>query len=51
VDCTESPGPAGGAIAFPRSRSRYQGEEREGRGRKALGIKIGKGREGKDVKG
>jgi len=43
----------GGAIALPpRAYSRYKGEEREGRGRKKLGIEMGrKGRGGKDVKG
>jgi len=46
------PGPAGGAIVLPRPPSRYKKEGRKGRGRKWLGLGIGRnGREGKDVKG
>jgi len=46
------PGPAGGAIALPQTRSLYKGEGREGRERKGLEIwKERKGKEGKSVKG
>ena len=34
-------GPTGGAIALPRTLSRFKGEAREGRGRKGLGIGTG----------
>jgi len=42
-------GRAGGAIALPKPYSRYQGERRDGRGRKGLGIGMErKGREGRE---
>jgi len=40
--------PTGGAVLLLRPPSRYMREEREGRGRKGLGIKTGR-RRGRDV--
>jgi len=46
------PGPYAEAIAHPQTSSRYKREGREGRGRKWLGIEMGrKEREGNDVNG